>query len=333
MSPADEQAWRQTISNDFHLDARSIALVIRGLNSVYRLESESGPYYLKVYRAVGRTQAAIEHEHALLGGLNQMLEPGVAVAMPMRTSKGGSQAECLLAGQQRYYAIFRNAPGRQPNYDTADAAQVGRGVALLHRAMLAQHTPQASDRSPFTLISSSLDILRQVNELTTDFKRKVEAVGTRSMAEVSGQAHLKLAAIHGDICSLNCRIDGDLLTFFDFDECGLGSHLYDLAGWMFSAAASIEDERRLHSAAAACVQGYGETAGLEDAEILALPYFAMVHWLRTLAFLAANQLIPRDFWPMVEERHSATLSRITSLASNWPTSVLDDMPAPAPTEG
>jgi Ser/Thr protein kinase RdoA (MazF antagonist) len=78
---------------------------------------------------------------------------------------------------------------------------------------------------------------------------------------------------HGDVNSANVHVSADgALTLFDFDFCGPGWRIYDVATFLINTPAELAD---------AFLEGYQELRPLDPQEVAAIPAFQIAQhvWL------------------------------------------------------
>jgi Ser/Thr protein kinase RdoA (MazF antagonist) len=79
-------------------------------------------------------------------------------------------------------------------------------------------------------------------------------------------------------------VDGDRLTAIDFDDCGFGWWVYDLA----SALSFIETDARLPDLIAAWVEGYARITPLAAADRAMIPAMILLRRVLLTAWLASR---------------------------------------------
>ncbi len=86
---------------------------------------------------------------------------------------------------------------------------------------------------------------------------------------------------HGDIQGANCHAtDEGTVTFFDFECCGIGWRVYDLATLRWAAALNGADDTLW----TAFLQGYTECRDVSDIALRAVPLFVLIRhiwWMGT----------------------------------------------------
>ncbi len=120
----------------------------RGLSDVYRVETSTTPYILKVSHVHWRDKADIDFELELLDFLQQR---GITVAYPLQTQDGQLSITINAPEGRRYAVLFTYAPGNvaSGNLNPTQANTLGQTVAKLHLAT-ADFRSQI-ERQPLTL--------------------------------------------------------------------------------------------------------------------------------------------------------------------------------------
>jgi Ser/Thr protein kinase RdoA (MazF antagonist) len=90
--------------------------------------------------------------------------------------------------------------------------------------------------------------------------------------------------IHADLRLANLMVHGDTLTAIDFDDCGFGWWVYDLA----AALSFIETDPRLPDLIAAWVSGYTPIAPLPDSDRAMIPALIFLRRVLLTAWLATR---------------------------------------------
>jgi Ser/Thr protein kinase RdoA (MazF antagonist) len=98
--------------------------------------------------------------------------------------------------------------------------------------------------------------------------------------------------IHADLVRENVLVDGDTLRFphlrfIDFDDCGFGFRLFDIATTLLKNL----DEADATDLESALLHGYRQIRPLTEADLAALPLFIV---LRALTYLGWAQSRPQD---------------------------------------
>ena len=124
-----------------------------------------------------------------------------------------------------------------------------------------------------------------------------------------GRAGRRYGLIHADFNLDNMLLDGDRVILLDFDDCGFGWHLFDLATvWtMFAGSGQAEAMR------AGVVEGYRRERALPDGELAHMPLFELARafsylgWIHTRSDTPSAQAIGRDVARLVCDLSEAYL--------------------------
>jgi len=89
---------------------------------------------------------------------------------------------------------------------------------------------------------------------------------------------------HGDLHGFNAHLDGDVITHYDFEECGFGYRIYDLATfrWSFYFNDSGVDQWT------AFLDGYQTIRKTAETDILLLDTFVLIRHIWLIAFHMRN---------------------------------------------
>ena len=90
--------------------------------------------------------------------------------------------------------------------------------------------------------------------------------------------------IHADLRLANLMVDGDRLTAIDFDDCGFGWWVYDLA----AALSFIETDPRLPDLIALWVDGYSRLSPLPARDRAMIPAMILLRRVLLTAWLASR---------------------------------------------
>lgn len=106
----------------------------------------------------------------------------------------------------------------------------------------------------------------------------------RSRLEMFGMGPERYGLIHSDLRLANLLIDGGEIKVLDFDDCGLGWFLYDVA----SAVTFLENHPQVDSMVAAWVSGYRSIGELSEAEVAEIPTFMMLRRLIIMGWAGSH---------------------------------------------
>lgn len=247
----------------------------RGLSDVYLVETQTTQYILRISHAHWRSRIDIDFELELLDFLHQNHIP---VAYPLRTKTRQLAIAIDALEGQRYAALFIYAPGNVAvgDLNLTQSFSLGETVAKLHQT--AQHFTPRADRQPLTLNY----LLHDSFQAIAPFLRQ-RLTDLTYFTEIVEQLHLQLqdfpiepplwGICWGDPHSGNVHFTPDQqLTLFDFDQCGYGWRIFEIAKFLQVA---------LHSGLSAKVReafisGYQTVTPLIEYELSSLQAFTQV---------------------------------------------------------
>lgn len=252
-------------------------------NAVYEVILPDGTRAaLRLHRVGYQTVQAIQSE---LWWMQALARGGLAVPMPIETVSGK-----LVSVGKRTATVIEWVPGDplgeagkplggSPQERFAQFRTVGALVAGIHNATDSLTPPPGFTRHawdvegllgerPFwgrfwenpTLSGPERDLVMAAREMARDRLLEFSATG--------GDYGL----IHADVLRENVLFSGETVSIIDFDDCGFGFRLYDLA----TLASQNEDEPEYEVLMAAATEGYRSERALADADIALIPLFLML---------------------------------------------------------
>jgi Ser/Thr protein kinase RdoA (MazF antagonist) len=280
-------------------------LVMHRENSVLRVETRLGPHALRLHRPGYHSDAALRSE---LDWMAMLAENGMQVPTPVLTRDG--QFLAALAGDPgRRASLLSWLPGRPMGETRRPLAfegparpalfrALGRQMARMHQLSDGWTLPAGFQRplwdaeglvgeAPFwgpfwTIDAPARDIARfvQVREQAQQALKHYQAEGA------------DFGLIHADLVRENVLVDDpdprhSRLRFIDFDDCGFGFRMFDLATTILKNL----DEPDADGLEQALLDGYCEIRPLSQADLAMLPLFLV---LRALTYLGWAQSRPRD---------------------------------------
>lgn len=263
-----------------------------GVNDTFLVRSARSQSVLRVYRHNLRTLDEIHYELEILQHLKAA---GVAVAAPIarKEGRGDRFLTAIDAPEgQRWAAMFEFAPGRELEYGkgkpTEPVYRYGRMAASLHAATV----DFASDRQRASLDLETLlaQPLRSIQTKLCDrLGRSSEwpyfsGLARKLRDAIAALPDLDWGFCHGDLHGGNAHIDGEIVTPFDFDCCGLGWRAYDLAVFKRDLRASGHPLEIWE----AFLRGYGEVRALGERDRRAIELFVPVRHLWMLGLHVDN---------------------------------------------
>jgi Ser/Thr protein kinase RdoA (MazF antagonist) len=260
-----------------------LTLLNRSENETWR----AGELILRLHRPGYHTRTEIESELSWLAALQDI--PDLRVVKPV-TGRQGLVSEI----DGRLVAAFAAIAGQelQPGDDLAAwFAPLGEITARLHLQSRAWKLPAGFTRKRWdatTILgprphwgdwraAPGLDAAGTalLNRATADLARRLSDYGTTSGT---------FGLIHADLRLANLMADTQGLWAIDFDDCGFGWWVYDLA----ASLSFIETDPRLPALIARWCDGYLRVAALRPDDLAMIPAFVFLRRVLLTAWLASR---------------------------------------------
>ena len=302
------RAVAQAALGQFGFGACRLRLLQHLVNTTFRLDSAAGRYLVRVHRVGDQTPARVESELAWLAALAR--ETAVAVQVPHRAPDGRLVVVAAGPGvpggrQARYIGLGASAPcpvsvlgwlrGRvlpQERRSPAHFERLGRLVGALHDHSRRWSPPPGFDRPTYDadgLLAPPGGPERgraELERLPSRVRRDLERL-RRRLRQVQrrlGRGGESFGLIHSDLSFGNVLFAGEEAMPIDFDDCGFGYYLYDLAvvlaGPWHRPGFDVRRE--------ALLRGYRQVRALGDDVAGLLPAFMAARAGRLLLWAAAE---------------------------------------------
>ncbi len=283
-------------------------------NAVFRVRAADGrEAVLRVHRHGYHSDAALGSE---LAWTESLREAGIDVPAVIPSAAGAPFERVEAAGvpELRQVDMLGWMPGipigtleEGLNPAIADThaafAGVGRLLARLHDQADAWPRPagfvrHAWDRDGLVGPDPLWGRFWEAAVLGAGERRLIERARTRAHRELTACGHApgRYGLIHAD-CNLdNMLLDGERVIILDFDDCGFGWHLFDLATvWTMFIGSALAEEIRT-----GVVEGYREVRALTDEALAQMPLFELVRafsylgWVHTRSETESAQSLAPD---------------------------------------
>lgn len=283
---------------EFGFASRDLELVSHYVNTVFRLTTESGSYAVRVHRAPGRTAKEVAGE---LAWLDALAREDIRVPHVRRTwdGQGIVLASVPEESLKLPVTVLGWMPGRSigAEKETHHFEKLGRMTAVLHRQARAWRPraklerPRYDSRNVFRAdvparIAEALGIARApavitaLSTLQARLQKAEEQLGTG--ADVFG-------FIHGDLSFGNVLFDKETAVPIDFDDCGFGYYLHDLA---VPLAGAFGQRTGFGERYDAFVTGYRQILGLPGDLLAYVPVFLGLRSAQLIMAYAGQYLWP-----------------------------------------
>lgn len=221
------------MSTAYELGQVRLQVLHFGVNDTYLLSGEDGLAVLRVYRASRWTSDEVDAELRHLLDLDRR---GVPVAVARPTRSGDLHLVVAAPEGPRCLALFDHIAGSPLDSTVDGAAGFGSAVGRLHRV-----GPETVSGRPAydldALVTRPLEVVRAAFAHRDDLWI-LEDLATAAHSKIASVDPVTLprGSLHGDLQEKNAlrRPDGQIVLF-DFDECGSGYLVDDIAVFVMVA--------------------------------------------------------------------------------------------------
>jgi Ser/Thr protein kinase RdoA (MazF antagonist) len=262
----------------------------RGLSDIYIVETPIQPYVLRISHHHWRTREEINFE---LEWLHFLRDRRLPVASPVYTKEGKLSLEIDAPEGKRYAALFHYASGQIPLGDlNAIQGQIlGETLAEIHQAAL-DFQPQFQRQAltlEYLLDESLKAIAPFMQHRRQDFYFLVEvAEEIEQQLQYFPNKPPFWSVCWGDPHSGNVHFtEDDRVTLFDFDQCGYGWRIFDIAKFLQVSLRTGMSQKVRES----FVGGYQSKQELTSQELSSLPTFTAIAHIWMWAISLQNSLI------------------------------------------
>ena len=281
-------------------------------NHTYLLDGPWGRFVLRVHRAGYQSRETIASELAWLAALEGVL--------PVPRPVAGEDGQLLQRLGGRDAVLFRCEAGAEPAEDAPLAGLftvLGRYAARLH-AQVGQWTPPPGFSRPAWTQEAILDAdgiwgdWRCAPGVAGDVRSALDALDGRLRVALAnyGREADRFGLIHADMRLANLLVDGERVVLIDFDDCGFGWFVYDLA----AALSFIEMRPDLDALIDAWLEGYEAVRPLANVHREMIAPMILLRRMALVAWIGSHSETPLAL------RHAPTFARDTvALARRiWP---------------
>lgn len=250
----------------------SCELLRTGINHTYKIESKYKSYVLRLYSFNWRSKVEIQEELDLLIELSGS---GIPVSFPIQNNRKEYLNELIAPEGLRYFVLFSFAEGEKVrNLNIETCYKIGDLMATIHN-VVKDRSIQRTDYNVGTMIEKSYESaksffdhsLRPMTSL-----QKINNIVTYKLRE-SDFSILRKGIVHLDIWYDNMAITkNDKITIFDFDFCGNGLLITDVAYFLKQLYHIEPDKKRYENLKKGFLQGYSRRNPIAPEELDLIPY-------------------------------------------------------------
>lgn len=279
-STLSAQALRLFAIDCYGLDENaSCELVRTGINHTYLVKSGEARYALRIYSCDWRTRTEVEEEVKLL---NLLKELNISISYPIADKTGQFIQELNAPEGLRYAVLFSFADGDKVRVmDEQTCENIGSLMARIHQASSGMSL-QRTNYDTHTLLdlsytqikgffSEELPEMKFLQDISTEIKNSFAKADVQNMQ--NGVVHLD---IWYDNMSVKSKDD---ITIFDFDFCGNGWLVFDIAYFCKQLFHIEADKVVYEQKVKAFLNGYQSIRHLNQAELKLVPHSGAAIWV------------------------------------------------------
>ena len=250
------------LNNDFECK-----LFRTGMNHTYFISNNETTYVLRVYSYNWRSKTEIIEE---LNLLNLLKENNLSVSFPIPAKNGTLIQEIDAPEGNRYVVLFSFAKGEKMRFmDIETCAKIGALMGKIHNLTLNKNIDRISYHKQSLLeapyqhlkqfFSEELSVMKTIKEFKNSF-------------EDSTFENIPKGVVHLDIWYDNMAITNEKeITIFDFDFCGNGSQILDVAYFCKQLFFIETDKKQYELKVQSFLKGYHKNKKLSDKELQLIP--------------------------------------------------------------
>lgn len=271
-STVSETALAQFIKEKYLLKENVDCKLFRtGVNHTYFVSDNETKYAARIYCHNWRTQSEIEEELQLLLMLK---DSDLAVSYPIPDKEGNFIQEINAPEGLRYAVLFTFAEGKKMRFMSNESCYaVGALMAKIHTITSGKKINRL-DYTSDVLVDQAyhhINVYFPEDLEEMQYIKKISNPISKRFNETDWSEHQK-GIVHLDIWYDNLSVNNeDEITIFDFDNCGNGALVLDVAYFckqlFFIESDKEEYERKVES----FLDGYQKVRNLSDAEIKSIP--------------------------------------------------------------
>lgn len=288
----------QNALEQYKIEVADLSPLVHLENTTFRIATRTQKFVLRINRPDHRTRAQIRSEMIWLTAIQR--DTDLVVPRPVRNEEWGFVTRAGADGvpEERNCVLLEWVDGQfyRKRLSPVALRRIGRLTALLH-----EHAIQFDPPAEFTrhnvqwgtedepgemahLMEKGLSdgaALVEPQDLATFTLARYHLRET--MASV-GRGRQEFGLIHADLHHGNCLFKGGEARAIDFDDCGWGHFVYDLAvtQWYLQARPDFEELCEAH------LSGYQEIRPLSSDQLSLIPTYRAARTLLMASYMAGR---------------------------------------------
>lgn len=270
----------------------TVRRLCRSENATLLVTTSNARYALRIHRGDYHTKQAIESE---LLWLDALRHADIYVPEALYDCQGERVQTLILPdGSYRYAVIFHWIDGEMPTTNVEPVAfrQLGHITARLHQHSRRWQKPEDFCRinwdhqsmvSPVSHWGDWRDVPGLANSEHGVIEAAIQYIADQMQA--FGQSSARYGLIHADLRLTNLLLHKGETRVIDFDDCGMGWYLHDLA----AAISFVEHHPNVMYWIENWLAGYEQVAHVSDEELAIIPAMLMQRRIQLTAWVASHR--------------------------------------------
>lgn len=275
-----------------------ISMLCESENKIFLINDPKRPCKYVARVNSGRTSyhnmTMIESEMAWLRGIRKDTDVVVPDVLAANDGKDVHQLELPESDTTRYMVVYSFLPGTEPPQENLISGfeRLGEITAKINQHSRSWQVPQGFDRPhwlPDTILDDCFNWGHWKNGVdvegeTLSLLRRVETTVLHHALDLPKDSE-NFGLIHADLRLANILVDGQVTAIIDFDDCGFGWYIYELA----AALSFLEERSDLNRLIESWHVGYRRISDISSELIEKFPTFLMLRRLKLLGWVGYQQ--------------------------------------------
>jgi Ser/Thr protein kinase RdoA (MazF antagonist) len=302
----------QFVGEHYQLPTAQGKILRTGINHSYLITSKEDKFVFRVYSYQWRSSAEILEEIRLI---NQLKAAGMSVSYPILDKQKQYIQEINAPEGLRYGVLFSFAEGKKiRNLTVEHSHQIGVQMARMHQATADQSIDRVTyDANALTQIPYQRAKAHFAESLEEMQFVKQAGKAIKLLFDKCDADKLRSGVVHLDMWYDNMHVDESAhVTLFDFDFCGNGWLLLDVAYAVMQIFHTEPDKEKFEAKLKHFYAGYEQLIPLSPEEKALLPMAGLSIWI----FYLGVQSQRHDNWSNIFLSENY-LKRYLDMVKSW----------------